>query len=390
MAGKRDYYELLGVKRDASADAIKKAYRKLAMKYHPDKNPGDSAAEAKFKEVSEAYEVLSDTDKRAKYDQFGHDGLKGVWGGGGFDINRDFTHFGDLQDILGTIFGGGGLGDIFGGGGRRRARSAPRGGADLRFDLQIDLEEAAFGSKREITIPVAEQCDTCNGTGMKPGTARETCRHCNGQGMVTSGSGFFQMSQTCPVCGGSGTVMQYPCRACNGTARKKVKRKLTLTIPKGVDTGSRLRLAGKGEGGLRGAPDGDLYVILHVSAHDVFERRGDDLFCEVPVPFETAVLGGEVQVPTIDGYAKIKLAAGTESGKVFRLKGKGMPSIEGYGRGDLHVYILIAVPSRLDGRQKKLIAEYEETSEEKHYPLIRTFRDRVTAFYERRDKIQNK
>ncbi|OVE75162.1 molecular chaperone DnaJ [bacterium E08(2017)] len=384
MAAKEDYYNLLNVARTASADEIKKAYRKLAMKYHPDKNPGDTEAEAKFKEISEAYEVLSDSTKRQQYDQFGHEGMKSAFGQGGFDFNRDFTHVDDLQDILGTIFGGGGLGDIFGGGGggRRRSRSSTRAGSDLRYDMEIDFEDAVFGAKKEINIPIAEECDTCTGNGMKPGTKRETCRHCGGQGAVVSGGGFFQMRQTCSVCGGEGTVIRNPCRACNGTGRQKVKRKLTLTIPKGVDTGSRLRLVGKGEGGIKGGPPGDLYVILHVRPHELFERRGDDLFCEVPVPFETAVMGGEVQVPTIDGYAKIKLASGTESGKVFRLKNKGMPDREGYGRGDLHVYILIVVPSSLNGKQKKLISEYSSIADSDSYPLFKKFRKRAEDFFE--------
>jgi molecular chaperone DnaJ len=394
MAAKTDYYELLGIKRDASADQIKKAYRKLAMKYHPDKNQGDAAAEAKFKEVSEAYEVLSDAGKRQQYDQYGHDGMKSSFGPGGFDFSRDFTHSGDLQDILGSIFGGGGgLGDLFGGGGgggRRRSRGSARAGSDLRFDLEIDIEEAAFGSKREVNIPIAEECDSCKGTGMKPGTKKETCRHCGGQGAVTAGGGFFQMRQTCSVCGGAGEIIRSPCRGCNGVGRRKIKRKLTLTIPKGVDTGSRLRLSGKGEGGIMGAPSGDLYVILHVRPHELFERRGDDLFCEIPVPFETSVLGGEVQVPTVDGYAKIKLSPGTESGKVFRLKGKGMPDVEGYGRGDLHVYILISVPSSLSSRQKKILAEYMEVSESHKYPLIKKFQDRAESFFERKKAIEKK
>jgi molecular chaperone DnaJ len=391
VASKEDYYEMLGIQRDVSADQMKKAYRKLAMKYHPDKNPGDDAAEARFKEISEAYEVLSDPDKRQKYDQYGHDGLKSAFGPNGFDFSRDFTHSGDLQDILGSIFGGGGLGDMFGGGGsRRRSRGTVHAGSDLRFDLEVDLEEAAYGSKREINIPIAEECGTCSGTGMKPGTKKETCRHCGGQGAVMSGGGFFQMRQTCSVCGGEGSIIRNPCRGCNGTGRCKVKRKLTLSIPKGVDTGSRLRLSGKGEGGIKGGPAGDLYVILHVRAHELFERRGDDLFCELPVPFETAVLGGLVQVPTIDGYAKIKLAPGTESGKVFRLKGKGMPDIEGYGRGDLHVYMLIVVPGSLSSKQKKILAEYQDMSDSEKYPLIKKFSERAESFFERKEAIEKK
>lgn len=391
MATKKDYYETLGLKRTVTADEIKKAYRKLAMKFHPDKNPGDAEAEAKFKEISEAYEVLSDKDKRQQYDQFGHDGLKSSFGPGGFDFNRDFTHMGDLQDILGTIFGSGGLGDIFGGGsGRRRSRTVARPGSDLRFDLEIDLEEAAFGSKRDITLPIAEECDRCHGAGMEPGTKRETCKHCNGQGAVVSGGGFFQMRQTCPVCGGEGSIIRNPCRTCNGVGRKKIKKHLTLTIPKGVETGSRLRLAGKGEGGIRGGPAGDLYVILHVARHELFERSSDELLCEVPVPFEIAALGGEVEVPTIDGFAKIKIAAGTETGKILRLKGKGMPNIEGYSRGDLHVQIKIEVPSKLSSEQKKMLKEYMDTCNDSNYPLKKKFMERAEAFYERKRTMDKK
>lgn len=389
MAEKKDYYELIGVKRTATADEIKKAYRKLAMKYHPDQNKGNKEAEEKFKELSEAYEVLSDQSKRQKYDQFGHDGLKSSFGPGGFDFSRDFTHMGDLQDILGSIFGGGGIGDIFGssGGGRRRSRTSAMAGADLRFDLEIDLEESVFGSKREISLPVSEECDHCGGLGMEPGTKKETCKHCGGQGAVISGGGFFQMRQTCPVCQGQGEIIRHPCRGCNGSGRKKVKKRMTLTIPQGVETGSRLRLAGKGEGGVRGGPAGDLYVVIHVARHELFERRGDDLYCELPVPFEIATLGGDVQVPTIDGFAKIKIAPATETGKVFRLRGKGIPNVEGYGRGDLHVHILVIVPAKLSSAQKKLLTEFMDTGTDTCYPVLAKFRGKTDAFYARKSAM---
>lgn len=393
MASKKDYYDLLGSDRSASADQIKKDYRKRAMKYHPDRNPGDKVAEERFKEVSEAYEVLSDPDKRRQYDQFGHDGLKSSFGPGGFDFARDFTHMSDLQDILGNLFGGGGGGffeELFGGGRRRPNRQGLQRGADLRFDLEIDFEEAAFGSERSINLPLSEECDTCKGSGVGPGKGKESCRHCNGKGSVVSGGGFFQVRQTCPICGGAGTIITNPCKTCHGEGRVKTRKRLTLRIPKGVEGGSRLRLAGKGEGGLRGGPPGDLYVVLHVHEHDVFERRGDDLFCEVPVPFETAVLGGEIRVPTIDGLAKLKLAAGTESGKVFRLRGKGIPNVEGYGRGDLHVRVVVEIPSKLSSKQKKLLKEYESQSDESQYPGVKGFRARVERFFERRDGMQKK
>ena len=389
MASKIDYYELLGVGRDASADEVKKAYRRLAMKFHPDRNPDDKEAEAKFKDVSEAYEVLSDTGKRQQYDRFGHDGLKSAFGPGGFNFSRDFTHMSDLQDVLGSIFGeGGGIFDSLFGGGRRRSTTGPQRGSDLRFDLEIDFEEAAFGSEREITLPLSKECGKCDGSGLAPGTHRETCRQCGGRGAVISGGGFFQVRETCPICGGSGRVVTNPCPTCDGSGRVKARRKLTLRIPKGVETGSRLRMAGKGEGGLRGGPAGDLYVVLRVREHAIFHRRGEDLICEVPISYETATLGGDVQVPTMDGYAKLKLSAGTESGKVFRLRGKGMPSVNGYGHGDLHVRVIVEVPVKLNGRQKKLVKDLREMTAESNYPSARRFREEVDKFYERREAME--
>ena len=388
MAERKDYYELLGVGRASSADEIKKAYRKLAMKYHPDRNPGDAEAEQKFKDISEAYEVLSDANKRQQYDQFGHDGLRSTFGPGGFDFHRDFTHAEDLQDILGSIFGEGGLADLFGGGGRRRSRTGPQRGSDLRFDLEVEMEEAAFGSRREITLPLNEECPTCAGSGVAPGSRRENCRHCGGRGAVVSGGGFFQVRQTCPVCGGAGTIVTRPCGSCGGSGRTKVKKKITLRIPKGVETGSRLRLPGKGEGGLRSGPPGDLYVIIRVAPHELFERRGDDLFCEVPVPFDVAVLGGEVQVPTIDGYAKLKLAPGTETGRVFRLRGKGFPNVEGYGHGDLHVRVVAEVPVDLDAGQRRALKEFADARREENYPTVKRFEERAQAFFDRKGAIE--
>lgn len=392
MATKQDYYELLGVERSVSPDELKKAYRKMAMKYHPDRNAGNAEAEEKFKGVSEAYEVLSDPQKRRQYDQFGHDGLKSSFGPGGFDFGRDFTHGADLQDILGSLFGGGGgLFDGFFGGSGRRSSNRPGGaqsGADLRFDLEIEFEEAAFGSERVVTLPVAQQCETCNGSGAASGSQRETCRQCNGQGSVISGNGFFQVRQTCPVCGGEGTIIRNPCRQCSGSGRVKTKKRITLKIPKGVETGSRLRISGKGEGGVRGGPAGDLYVVIHVKEHALFRRREDDLFCEIPVPYEMLVLGGVLQVPTTDGVAKLKLDAGTETGKVFRLRGKGMPSVDGYGRGDLHVQVVPEVPVKLNSKQKKLLDAFKDTLSDSNYPQGKRFRERVDAFLERRKAMQ--
>ncbi|NQU38605.1 MAG: molecular chaperone DnaJ [Lentisphaerae bacterium] len=394
MATKTDYYELLSVARTASADEIKKAYRKQAMKYHPDKNQGDEVAEAKFKEISEAYEVLSDEQKRQRYDQFGHEGVKQSFGPGGFDFSRDFTHASDLQDILGNLFGGGGGGmfDDFlgGGGGRRRSRTGPQQGSDLRFNLEIDLEEAAFGSEREVSLPISEECGDCKGSGMAKGAKPESCRHCAGRGNVISGGGFFQVRQTCPVCGGAGTMVTNPCGSCQGTGRCKVKRRLTLKIPKGVDSGSRLRLSGKGEGGVRGGPAGDLYVVMHVRQHDLFERRESDLYCEIPIPPHMAALGGEVQVPTIDGYAKLKLSPGTENGKVYRLRGRGMSDVDGYGRGQMHVRVVLETPAKLSSAQKKALKVVADLDSEKNYPGAAHVKEMAEAFYERKQAINRK
>ncbi|TFH18298.1 MAG: molecular chaperone DnaJ [Lentisphaerales bacterium] len=387
MATKRDYYEVLGIGRSAGPDEIKKVYRKLAMQFHPDRNPGNKDAENRFKEVSEAYEVLSDADKRKKYDQFGHDGLKSAFGPGGFDFSRDFTHSQDIEDILSSVFGGGSVFDNLFGGGRGRQRGGPQRGADLRFDLEIDFEESAFGSEREITLPISEECKTCHGSGSKPGTKKETCRQCNGHGVVVSGGGLFQMRQTCPVCGGAGKMITEPCSTCGGQGRTKARRRVILKIPKGVETGSRLRLSGKGESGSSGGPSGDLYVVIHVKAHSLFERADDDLLCHVPVPIETAALGGEVRVPTLEGYAKLKIAAGTQPGKVFRLRNKGMPRVNGYGKGDLHAQITVEVPSHLSSHQKKLLKELQDTTAD-NYPAIAKLNSAVDEFYERKAQLE--
>jgi len=394
MAKKRDYYEILGVSREATADEIKKAYRKLAMQYHPDRNANNAAAAEKFKEVSEAYEVLSDPKKRPQYDQFGHDGMKSQFGPGGFDFSRDFTHMSDLQDILGNIFGGdaGGLfGEAFAGRGGRRGRGSGqenRRGDDLRFDLEIDFEEALFGSEREVELPIREECETCRGTGAAAGSGREACRQCGGQGFVVAGGGFFQIRQTCPVCNGEGSIIRHPCGTCGGTGRMKARRKLALRIPRGVETGSRLRLTGKGEGGIHGGPSGDLYVVLHVREHDLFQRQGDDLACVVHVSPIAAALGGEVEVPTPDGFAKIKLPPGTPNGKIFRLRNKGMPNLEGHGSGDLQVQIFLEAPSHLNAKQRRLLEEFGALSEPGNYPEAVRVRQSAEAFFARRDVLR--
>ncbi len=398
MAGKakQDYYELLGVGRTATADEIRKAYRKLAMKYHPDRNQGDEAAADRFKEVSEAYEVLSDEKKRAAYDRYGHEGVKSQFGPGGFDFSRDFTHMGDISDILGEMFGGGGgagggglFESLFGGGERRsRNPNGPQRGADLRFDLEIDLEEAVFGSERELSLPVHEDCGDCHGSGAAKGGGRETCRQCAGRGVVIKGGGFFHVQQTCPVCRGEGVVVRNPCRTCGGSGRTQTQRKLTLRIPRGVDTGTRLRLSGKGEAGNRGGPAGDLHVVLHVRDHALFARHGDDLTCDVPVAPDCAALGGEVEVPTVEGFAKLRLAPGTLNGKVFRMRGKGVPSVDGRGVGDLLVRVAIEIPTHLNSRQRKALEEFAAASEDRSYPAARQFRAKAEEFLSRRDVLR--
>ncbi len=389
MATKSDYYEVLGVSRTASADELKKAYRKLAMQHHPDRNPDNKEAAEKFKEICEAYEVLSDTDKRHRYDQYGHDGMKSAFGPGGFDFGRDFTHSGDFQDIFENLFGGG-FGDLFGGGGgRRRARNpnAAQRGDDLRFDLEIDFEEALFGSEREVDLSVNDACEACHGSGAAAGASREPCRQCGGHGFVVVGGGFIQMRQTCPVCNGEGSIIRNPCKKCGGSGRVKTPRHIALRIPKGVETGSRLRLTGKGESGLRGGPAGDLYVVLHVREHDIFERHDDDLVCTVHVSPAVAALGGDIDIPTPDGFARIKLPAGTPNGKVFRLRDKGMPNLNG-GTGDLHVRVDLEVPQHLSSKQKRLLEDFAAQTSADNFPESAKLNKDVEKFFARRDTLR--
>lgn len=388
MANKRDYYELLGVSRGATVDEIKKAYRKLAMQYHPDRNPDNKEAAEMFKEVSEAYEVLSDSAKRQRYDQFGHEGMRSAFGPGGFDFSRDFTHMSDLQDLLGSLFGGGMFGDMFGGEQRRRARGGAQRGDDLRFDLEIDLEEAIFGSERRVDLPVNEGCADCGGSGVAKGSSRETCRQCGGRGSVVSDGGFIQFRQTCPVCRGEGTIVRNPCKSCGGSGRVRSRRRLSLRIPPGVETGSRLRVSGKGEGGLRGGPPGDLYVVLSLREHELFSRQGDDLLCSVPVPPHLAALGGDLPVPTPDGLATLKLPHGTPNGKIFRLRGKGVPSLDGRGTGDLHVRIEIEVPAHLSSAQRKALQTFADTCQEANFPGMAEMRRRAANFMDRRHALR--
>ncbi|UAL46216.1 molecular chaperone DnaJ [Sutcliffiella horikoshii] len=351
---KRDYYEVLGVSKSASKDEIKKAYRKLSKQYHPDINKADDAAD-KFKEIKEAYEVLSDDQKKAHYDQFGHtDPNQGFGGGGGFEGGFGF------EDIFETFFGG------QGGGRRRRDPNAPRQGADLQYTMTLSFEEAAFGKETTIEIPVEETCDTCTGTGAKPGTKVETCSQCRGTGQesVEQNTPFGRIvnRRTCSKCNGSGKSIPNKCTTCHGAGRVKKRNTIKVNIPAGVDEGQQLRVAGKGEAGVNGGPAGDLYVVFHVRRHEFFERDGDDVYCEMPITFAQAALGDEVEVPTLHGKVKLKVPAGTQTGTNFRLKGKGIANVRGYGQGDQHIKIRVITPTKLSEKQKQLIREFAETS----------------------------
>lgn len=387
---KRDYYEVLGLSRDASEDDLKKAYRKLAIQYHPDKNPGNVESEEKFKEISEAYEILSDPQKKALYDQYGHQAFRpgaGTGGfGGGFGIDLEEA----LRTFMGAFGGGGGsiFDNFFGGSQGEPSRDSSMRGADLRFDLEIEFEEAVFGSQRDVTLPVMDECSACKGTGAEPGSKKEPCRRCGGRGMMITSNGFFQVRQTCPSCGGTGETVANPCRACRGEGRVRGKRTLALKIPPGVETGSRLRLAGKGEGGSRGGPAGDLYVVLHVKPHPLFQRKDEDIFIEMPVSFPVAALGGEVNVPTIHGYTTLKIPSGTGSGTVFKLRGKGLTGVHGFRNGDQHVRVNVEVPPRLNGDQRDALRKFAEVCTDAHHPQHRTFLDAAEEFYEHKKAME--
>ena len=373
---KQDYYEVLGVDRDASDRDIKKAFRRMAMKYHPDRNPDDQSAEEKFKEVNEAYEILSDAQKKAAYDQYGHAGVDpnmgGGFGGGGFE--------GGFGDIFGDVFG-----DIFGGGGGGGRRSSVQRGADLRYNMDLSLEEAVRGVERTIKVPTLVNCETCHGSGAKPGTSPKTCSTCGGMGQVRMQQGFFSVQQTCPTCRGEGHVISDPCTDCRGQGRIEKTKTLSVKIPPGVDTGDRIRLAGEGEAGSHGGPAGDLYVQVNVTAHPIFERDGKHLYCEVPISFVDAALGGELEVPTLDGRVKLKVPAETQTGKLFRLRGKGVKPVRGGAVGDLLVRAVVETPVNLSGRQKELLREFQEEMEQsnsKHSPKKHGFFDSVKKFFE--------
>lgn len=354
---KRDYYEVLGVPRQATEAEIKKAYRHLALKHHPDRNPHNKDAEEKFKEAAEAYAVLADADKRARYDQFGHAGLGGPQGFGGFNPEV-FSDFEDIFSSLGSIFGFS-MGDMFGG---QRAGGGRRRGSDLRHDLEIEFLEAAFGAEKEIRVPRLETCADCRGSGARGG-GRETCRACHGRGQVVHRQGFFALSRTCGTCGGTGEVITDPCPKCRGEGRRREVRRLKIAIPAGVDSGARLRLAGEGEGGPQGGREGDLYVVVRVKDHPLFRRDGSNVMCEVPIAIATAALGGEVAVPTLEGTTKMSVPPGTQSGSVFCLRGKGMPRPNGGPRGDLYVTTAVSVPTRLSRKQREAFERLRETEE---------------------------
>ncbi|MBE0591688.1 MAG: molecular chaperone DnaJ [Burkholderiaceae bacterium] len=371
---KRDLYDVLGVPKNATADDLKKAYRKLAMKFHPDRNPNDKSAEAKFKEAKEAYEILSEPAKREAYDRFGHAGVDpnagGFPGGGG--------GAGGFSDVFGDIFG-----DIFGAGRAGGGRSNVYRGADLRYAMEISLEEAANGHTTEIRVPSWERCTTCKGSGAKPGTQPKTCHSCNGQGSVRVQQGFFSIQQTCPTCHGSGKVIPEPCTACSGQGRIKKQKTLEVNIPAGIEDGMRIRSAGNGEPGVNGGPPGDLFVEIRIREHSVFQRDGDDLHCEIPISMTTAALGGKVQVPTLTGRAEIELPEGTQTGKTFRLRGKGIKGLRSAYPGDLYAHVAVETPVRLSEKQKAMLREFDATlTDPKHSPQTKGWMDRVKDFFQ--------
>jgi molecular chaperone DnaJ len=370
MVSKRDYYEVLGVSRTATEQELKSAYRKLALQYHPDRNPGDHTAEEKFKEINEAYGVLSNAESRSRYDRFGHAGV----GSSGASTPWAAPDFGGFEDILGDLFS-----DIFGG--RASRRGGPQRGADLRYDLEITLEQAAAGFKTQIVIPRLENCATCNGSGSAPGSSPVTCNLCGGSGQVRFQQGFFSVSRTCHQCRGAGRVITSPCKACRGQGRIEKEQQLEVKIPAGVDTGARLRLAGEGEAGQSSGPAGDLYVVIQVKEHDIFERQGNNLYVNVPVTFAQAALGAEIIVPTLDGEETLAVPEGTQTGSIFRLKGKGIVSLQGHGRGDLFVVTTVVTPTRLTREQKRLLEDFASIEERLHQGTARRFGAKVKDIF---------
>jgi molecular chaperone DnaJ len=371
LESKRDYYDILGLERNSGEDEIKKAYRKLALQYHPDRNPGDKQAEEKFKELSEAYQVLADPEKRTKYDQFGHAafGTNGPFQGG-FDFSHGF------EDIFGDVFG------EFFGGGRGRTRARAQRGEDLRYNLEVDFEEAAFGTEKKIKIPRHGRCDTCSGSGAKQGTTPQPCPTCRGSGQMNFQQGFFTVSRTCSQCQGQGQIIANPCTTCRGAGTVRKFHTISVKIPAGVDTGSRLKLRGEGEFGTLGGPSGDLYVVIVLKEHPIFTRDGVEVICEVPISFVNAALGAEIEVPTLEGKVKMKIPAGTQSNAVFRLKGKGIRDVHGYRRGDEHVRVIIETPTHLTTRQKQLLKDFAEEGGEEAHPIAKGFFDKVKELFD--------
>lgn len=378
---KRDYYETLGVSKGASAEELKKAYRQKAKELHPDRNSDNPQAEAQFKEVNEAYEVLKDADKKAAYDRYGHAAFEGGMSGGGGGPRGGFAQgdfasaFSDVfEDLFGDFMGGRGGG----GGGRSRAQR----GSDLRYNLRVSLEEAFAGVQKTISVPTSVSCDTCHGTGAEGGAEPVTCPTCSGMGKVRAQQGFFTVERTCPTCGGAGQIVKNPCKSCGGAGRVERERSLSVNIPAGVETGTRIRLAGEGEAGLRGGPTGDLYIFIEVKDHPIFQRDGVTLFCRVPISFTTAALGGEVEVPTIDGgRSRVRVPAGSQTGKQMRLRSKGMPALRGGGVGDMLIEMAVETPVNLSARQKELLREFEALSEENH-PEGQSFFTKVKGFWD--------
>ena len=370
---KRDFYEVLGVGRDASEREVKKAYKRLAMKFHPDRNPGDKEAEASFKEVKEAYEILTDSDKKAAYDQFGHAGVDPNRGGGG--------HGGaDFGDVFGDVFG-----DIFGGGRRGGGQRQAARGSDLRYNLELSLEGAVKGLSKELRIPTLVACEPCDGSGAKKGSKPTTCGTCHGQGQVQMRQGFFAVQQACPTCHGRGKIIKDPCNKCHGEGRVEKSKTLSVKIPAGVDTGDRIRLSGEGEAGEYGAPPGDLYVQVSVREHAIFQRDGNNLYCEVPISFSKAALGGEIEVPTLDGKVNLKIPTETQTGRMFRMRGKGVKSVRSHAVGDLLCKVVMETPVNLNERQKELLREFEGTltgQSKKHSPKAEGFFDGVKKFFQ--------
>jgi molecular chaperone DnaJ len=373
--GKRDYYEVLGVTRSATEQEIKSAYRKLALQHHPDRNPNNPDAEERFKECTEAYTVLADTDKRANYDRFGHAGVNAM-GAGGFDPSI-FQDFGDLGDILGSIFG---MGDMFGGGGGRRRSWAQRGG-DLRHDLTLEFEQAVFGTEKKVQIRRHESCVTCDGSGIAPGHEPVNCRTCGGRGQVRYQQGFFSIARTCSACQGRGTVITHPCRSCRGEGRQVGERAIEVKVPAGVEDGTRIRYASQGEAGVHGGPAGDLYIVLHVKEHAMFDRDGHDLHCAVPVSFAQAALGAELIIPTLEGPERLKVPEGTQSGTVFKIRNRGVPVLNGRGKGDLYVEVKVHTPAKLSKRQRELLEEFAATDGVENRPERSTILSKVKDIF---------